>query len=138
MIKKHFRYIIFIIILILFYLIFLIINYKYKEYKINSHIEYIEKLNNEIRQEIQRAKKIIEYKSSKAYKNKILKQDFWYKNKGEKVVSLILEDEFNKYTKTTTKEIINEKTTKNEEKDDIIYSMTIFQKWMYFLFKKEN
>jgi hypothetical protein len=59
----------------MFYILYLIIDYKYKEYKINSHIEYIRTLNNTIKKQINTAKEIIEYKKSKAYKNKILKQD---------------------------------------------------------------
>jgi hypothetical protein len=65
----------------MFYILYLIIDYKYKEYKINSHIEYINELNQTIKQQIKTAKEIIEYKKSKAYKNKILKQDGDLKNK---------------------------------------------------------
>jgi hypothetical protein len=117
----------------MFYILYSIIDYKYKEYKINSHIEYIQKLNNTIKQQIQTAQEIIEYKKSKPYKNKILKQDLGFKNKGEKVISLITEDKYNKYTKKTTTQLINENVI-DRKKDDITYSMSNYEKWIYFLF----
>jgi len=120
----------------MFYILYLIIEYKYKEYKINSHIEYIRQLNENIKQQIQTAQEIIEYKKSKAYKNKILKQDLGYKNKAEEVISLITEDKYNKFTKKTTSELINE-VDKTNKKEDITYWMTIYEKWIYFLFKKD-
>jgi len=128
--------VIFWIILVMFYILYLIIEYKYKEYKINSHIEYIRQLNENIKQQIQTAQEIIEYKKSKAYKNKILKQDLGYKNKAEEVISLITEDKYNKFTKKTTSELINE-VDKTNKKEDITYWMTIYEKWIYFLFKKD-
>jgi len=53
----------------------------YYEYKINSHIEYISNLNSSIKEKIEVAEKIIEYKSSIAYKNKVLKEQQSFKNK---------------------------------------------------------
>lgn len=136
MIKKHYPYIIFIIILIMFYILYSIIEYKYKEYKINSHIEYISNLNKNIQKQIKTAEDLINYKKSKAYRNKILKQDLWYKNLWEKVVTLINEDKYNKYVKKSTAEIINE-TTPKKSKEELTYWMTNYQKWIYFLFKKD-
>jgi len=136
MIKKHYTYVIFFIILVMFYILYSIIDYKYKEYKINSHIEYIQNLNDTIKKQIQTAQEIIEYKKSKPYRNKILKQDLWFKNKWEKVVSLITEDKYNKYTKKTTSQLIDENVIA-DKKDDITYSMSNYEKWIYFLFKKD-
>jgi hypothetical protein len=51
------------------------VEYKYNEYKINSHIEFIADLNKQIKNKIEIAKKTIKYKSSKAYKNKVLKSE---------------------------------------------------------------
>jgi hypothetical protein len=59
----------------------LIISFTYKEYKINSNIEYISNLNQSIRDKIEEAEKIIKYKSSLAYKNKVLKEQQSFKNK---------------------------------------------------------
>jgi hypothetical protein len=52
----------------------LIVSFKYKEYKINSSIEYITNLNKDIENKINIAYKLVEYKTSKPYKNKILKE----------------------------------------------------------------
>lgn len=136
MIKKHYTYVIFVIILVMFYILYSIIDYKYKEYKINSHIEYIQQLNNTIKKQIETAKEIIEYKKSKPYKNKILKQDLGYKNKWEKVVNLITEEKYNKYTKKTTTQLIDENVI-NNKRDEITYSMSNYEKWIYFLFWKD-
>jgi len=120
----------------MFYILYSIIEYKYKEYKINSHIEYISNLNKNIQKQIKTAEDLINYKKSKAYRNKILKQDLWYKNLWEKVVTLINEDKYNKYVKKSTAEIINE-TTPKKSKEELTYWMTNYQKWIYFLFKKD-
>ena len=67
------------------YMTYVIMNYKYKEYRINSHIELLATLNEDISTSIDRAEKIIDYKSTKAYRNKVLKDEQWLKNKGENV-----------------------------------------------------
>jgi hypothetical protein len=58
------QYIFLITIWIILYLLYLIISFTYKEYKINSHIEYISELNKSIKEKISEAEKIITYKSS--------------------------------------------------------------------------
>ena len=63
------------------YMTYVIMNYKYKEYRINSHIELLADLNKEISENIKEAEKIIDYKSTKAYRNKILKEEQGLKNK---------------------------------------------------------
>ena len=95
----------------------------------------ISELNLNIRDNIKKAHDIIEYKKSKAYKNKILKLDKWLKNKWEIVVYITTEDKYNKYISKKIPETINTKISKkiNEE----TYNMTIYQKWMWFLFKKD-
>jgi len=66
---------------IILYISYLIITFSYKEYKINSHIEFITQLNHEIKEENKQANEIIEYKKSRAYKNKILKEQQSHKDK---------------------------------------------------------
>ena len=134
MIQKRYTFIILIVVIL--YILYSIVEYKYKEYKINSHIEYISALNKEIKANIIKAKDIIEYKKSSAFKNKVLKEEQWLKNKWESVIYLTSEDNYNKYTKSIKKEEsapIKEK----EEEEDITYAMSIYQKWIYFLFKKD-
>lgn len=130
------QYIFLILIIIMLYEIFLIFNYKYKEYKINSNMEYIEKINEETRQSIKYAEDLIIYKKSKAYKNKIIKEQQSLKNKWETVIYLTSEKKYN----TFTKEIVETDEVITDIKDmwnNITTNMTIYQKWIYFLFKKD-
>jgi len=70
-----------ILIFLLLFLLYNIISHKYKEYKISEHTNIIYNLNLEIKEYTKKAIQIIEYKKSKAYINKILKQDKLLKNK---------------------------------------------------------
>lgn len=119
------------------YMTYVIMNYKYKEYKINSHIELLAELNTDISNSIKKAEKIIDYKSTKAYKNKILKEEQWLKNKGEQVVFLIDEVQYNKYT-TQEPDIIAQSTEQDEEVDNIVNTMNIKQKWIYLILRKDT
>lgn len=131
------QYIFLVMIWIILYILFLIINFTYKEYKINSNIEYISKLNEDIKKDIQEAQKIIKYKSSKAYRNKILKEQQSYKNKWENVIYLTSEKKYNKYTKETVKEQIENNDIIENSKDNKIDNMNIFERWQYLIFKKD-
>ncbi len=131
--RKNYYIFVFLIFLLLF-LIYNIIVHKYKEYKINEHIEMIAYLNKKIENQIEQAKEIIEYKSTKAYKNKILKQDRWLKNKWEIVVYLMKEDKYNKYI---SKKTINNNKKEVKQINDDIFWMTIYQKWIWFIFHKD-
>lgn len=123
-------------IFIALYIFYLISTFKYKEYKINSHIEYITNLNKEIKKKIKIADDIINYKQSKAYKNKILKAQQSYKNKWEVVIYLTSEKKYNKFTNHVVIEPI--KVEKESAiVDDITKSMSIFQKWIYLIFEKD-
>ena len=119
------------------YMTYVIMNYKYREYRINSHIELLADLNKEISASINTAGKIIDYKSTKAYKNKILKGEQWLKNKGEKVAFLIDEVQYNKYT-AQTPNIVSQTTVDIPEGDNILNTMNIRQKWIYYIFKKDT
>jgi len=123
-------------IVIILYILYLIINFTYKEYKINSHIDYISSLNTNIKNKIDIAKEVIEYKSSLAYKNKVLKEQQSFKNKWEKVVYLTTETIYNKFAW-----VVEEKKEITEEiiiKDSKLDNMNIYQKWLYFIFKKDT
>lgn len=130
------QYLFLLMIWIILYILYLIINKTYYEYKINNHIEYISQLNNEIKEKINVAEDIIKYKSSLAYKNKILKEQQSYKNKWEEVVYLTTQSVYNTY-------ISNEKNKKNiiletNNKNSIIDNMSIKEKWFYLIFKKDT
>ncbi len=114
---------------------YLIINYKYNEYIINSRIESIYIKNDSISKEIENKIGDIEYKNTKAYKNKVLKEEQWLKNKWENVIYLIEERKYEKYTnnplKWTKDNIVIIKDI------NIIDSMNILEKWIYLIFKKD-
>lgn len=131
--KKQYTFII--MILIILYLFYLIWSFTYKEFKINSNIEYITQLNEQLREWINKADNIINWKKSKAYINKALKEQQSLKNKGEIVVYLTTEEKYNKYTKETLTEKID--SLKVIIPDNITSSMNIYQKWIYFIFKKD-
>jgi len=125
------------LIIIMLYMTYVIMNYKYKEYKINSHIELLADLNTDISESIKKAEKIIDYKNTKAYRNKILKEEQWLKNKGELVVFLIDEEDYNKYT-TETSEIVSQTIVELPEGENIINTMDIPQRWIYFVLDKDT
>lgn len=125
------------LIIVMLYMTYVIMNYKYKEYKINSHIELLADLNTDISENIKKAEKIIDYKATTAYKNKVLKEEQWLKNKWEQVVFLIDEVDYNKYT-TQTPEIISQTVVDLPEGENIINTMNIPQRWIYFIFDKDT
>lgn len=128
--KKEYLFLIFIIIIL--YLLYLTLDYKYKEYKINNHIEFIDQNNQKMKAEINNNKEILEYINTNAYKNKVLKEEQSMRNKWEVIIFIINEEKYNKFSKdeiTETKDII--------EKKELQDSMEIYEKWIYFLFKKD-
>ena len=128
------QYIFLIMIWIILYISYSILRFTIKEYKINSNIEYISFLNTNIKEKITEAEKIIKYKSSLAYRNKVLKEQQSFKNKWEKVIYLTTEKIYNKFTleKIPELDIINEKIETYNSLDDL----TIFQKWLNLIHKK--
>lgn len=118
---------------------YLVLSYKYTEYQINSNIEYLSELTGKLEDKIDSAKWIIEYKTSLSYKNKVLKEEQGLKNKGEKVVYLITESNYEKYTTPSNKQTIVENQNPNlTEQESLINTMSIYEKWIYFLFWKDT
>lgn len=130
--KKE-QYIFLILIAIILYLLYLIIDYKYKEYKINNHIEVIENNNTKMTENITYYKDQLEYINTKAYKNKVLKEEQSMKNKGEVVIFITNEDKYNRFSKDE----VSKSTPVVQPERKIQDSMDIFEKWMYFLFNKD-
>ena len=60
------QYIFLVLIVIMLYSIFLISTYKYKEYKVNIHIDSIANLVKEIKNDIEKTNDLIFYKKSLA------------------------------------------------------------------------
>lgn len=123
------------IIVVILYLLYLIITYKYKEYQINNSMELTSEQNNNLSREIEEKKLLLEYKSTNAYKNKTLKEEKWLKNKDEIVVYITNETNYEKYADSN--EDVDQVKQSKEAQKNIYDSMTIFEKWIYFLFKKD-
>jgi hypothetical protein len=60
---------------------YLVISYKYTEYKIYQYTQELDQVNIKLSEKIQYAKEILENKSTKAYKNKIIKSQQLLRNK---------------------------------------------------------
>ena len=130
------QYVFIIMIIIILYISFLIISYTYKEHITNSSIEYIKALTKDVEKKIDSAKKVVEYKTSRAYKNKVLKEQQSFKNVWEKVVYFTTEENFNKYT--TIEEKKPETVITNDNNEQInVKDVSIWERWMYLLFKKQ-
>lgn len=127
------QYIFLIMIILILYILYLIISFTYKEYQITSSIEYITSLNTEIKKNIAEAHEIIKYKTSLAYRNKVLKTEQSLKNKWETVIYLTEENKYNKFTQNFSNTwSLNEKDI--ELTDSMLNTMTIFEKWIYLIF----
>lgn len=131
------QYIFLLLIAIILYISYLIIDFKYKEYKLNGNIEYIVKLNKDIENRIILAQELIDYKTSNAYKNRILKEQQWFKNIWENVLYLMLEEKYNRFTQDESifRETIQTATL--SERQSFLNELSIPEKWIYFIFKKE-
>ena len=88
----------------------------------------------EIKDYLETANETIEYINTKSFKNKILKED-WKKMKWEDLIVLTTQKAYNKFS---WKDLVWKVESKKEVKDkNITKSMTNFQKWVYFLLKKD-
>lgn len=83
------------------------------------------------------AQDILENRSTRAYKNKILKSQQGMKNPGEEVVFLIAEETYNKYTKSGS--IVPDVVTPQNLLDEqsLLGTMNNYQKWIYLIFDKD-
>lgn len=102
-----------------------------------KYIDEVSLSNQVILEKIEDTKLTLEYKNTKAYKNKILKGERWMKNNGEEVISLIAEEQFKKYTQNTsiTDEAFIPQSLLDEE--SLLSTMSIYEKWIYFIFAKD-
>lgn len=126
------EYIFLILISIMLYLLYLIVDHKYKEYKVNTLIENLEVTNENIVKDIEESKEMIVYLNTNAYKDKLLKETQWLKNKWEEVIHITNQKNYNKYTSSelniNSSSILNEEINKYSE-------YTNFEKWMIFIKK---
>lgn len=131
--KKRYTFIVLLIIML--YMIYLVLSYKYTEYRIYHAMQDLQAMNELYLKKIETAQDILENKGTKAYKNKILKSQQGLKNPGEEVVFLITEEKYKKYTQETINDPTKIEAPQNllDEKS-LIETMTVYQRWMYFLF----
>lgn len=119
-------------------MIYLVLSYKYEEYRIFQYTQSLSEINETYLSQIQNAQEILENRSTRAYRNKVLKSEQWLKNPGEEVVFLITEEKYKKYTETET--LVEEEPYKNQnllDEESLLATMTIYQKWVYFLWWKD-
>lgn len=118
-------------------MVYLVLSYKYTEYKIVQYIDEISLNNQIILDRIEETKLTLEYKNTKAYKNKILKAERWMKNRWEQVISLIEEEQYKKYTQEDPN--IQEEYVPQSliDEQSLLSTMSIYEKWIYFLFEKD-
>lgn len=129
------QYVFILLITIMLYTIYLIIDTKYNEYKQNAFTELIKKDNEIEKIEIEKAKMMVENRLSKSYADKIKKWQQWLKNKWEIVYIITDENKYNKFTRSEPEK--QNLIDYDESKNSITDWMTIYQKWIYFLFKDD-
>ena len=94
-------------------------------------MEIIEIQNKKIEKDIAEWNQLLEYYNTNAYKDKILKEEQSLKDKDEDVIFITNENNYNKYTKP---EINIDMVKQSMDVQKNIYdSMTVFEKWIYFL-----
>lgn len=120
---------------ILLYLSYVIIKNEYNKYSFSRYIENQREIITELKDYIDVAESTIEYKKTTAYKTLVLKDQQWYKMRGENVINLTHENTYNKFRTQIPLRLQDEKTKEGQE--HITSSMTNFQKWIYFLFNKD-
>lgn len=97
----------------------------------------IETISHQIETDIEQAKSTIQYKTSRAFRNKILKEQQSFKNRWETIISFTSEDSYKSYTKPLSTIEREAEQLQVKEKNEI-YEMTIYERWMYFLFEKKS
>jgi len=121
------------------YLLYLVADYKYREYKIFHYTENLTQINTQLLENIQKSQNTLEYKNTNAYKNKILKSQQSLKNPWEIVINLITEERYKKYTQTWSIQVNKVELPQNLlDEESLINTMTISQKWMYLIFRKDT
>jgi len=134
--KKRYTFIALLIIML--YMMYLVLSYKYTEYRISHYMQQLQEMNNDALVKIKKAQETLENKSTKAYKNKILKSQQGMKNPGEEVVFFISEEKYKKYTQ----EVENNPNkisvpTNLLDEESLLKTMSIYEKWVYLIFGKD-
>ena len=132
------QYIFFILLIVFLYMLYLVISFKATEYKKNNLIADIKNEIENIKETNDEIESLISYKQTKAFKNKILKENQSLKGRKEKVMYLKEQREYNKFTipdyeESYIKVNIEDKRVKTENLE--IQNLQNYQRWIYYIFK---
>lgn len=129
--QKNYTFLI--LIWIMLYLLYNILNNEYKNYKDEKITENFSVDKKIILEKIKDRKEEFAYKNTKAYNDRINKSSMKWLNSWEEMLQVVEENNYNKYNNDL--DVIIKKPEKREE---YIYDwMSIFQKWIYFIFEKD-
>lgn len=126
---KQYKFIVLVWIFLI--VLYLVLAFKYEQYKVKQAMDEIAIDNLKLKDSIDQRREFISYKSSKAYKNRILKEQEGLKSKGETVLYITTQADYEKYTAPYKLEIseVPEKTI-----DPELEGLTNIEKWERFLF----
>lgn len=130
------QYIFIFLLSILLYISYTILKYEYKKYTINEYKQEQREIISDIKLFLEEATQIIAHKKSPAYKNKLLKEQQGFQMRGETVTYLTHEKTFKKFQSPDHRH--SNVIYDDFEEKSITQTMTNFQKWIYFLLKKDT
>lgn len=129
--KKHYQYILFLLLILIVYEVYLVVLYKYKDFQINSYLSYITMENEKIEESIEQKKQHLAYVKTNAFLDKIAKTSQNQRNPGEEVIVLVTNEEVEEYKRIdTNKQMIG--GIKQEVSKTL--GMTNGEKWIYYIF----
>lgn len=133
--QKKYLYILVVLIISATNLMYLIVREQYKSFKEDMKTNNINKEITSAEARITEKNERLSYKQTNAAIDKSAKNELNRKNPWEEVIKINSEEEVASYKKIdTTEQILTTKKTKNLE----TMNMTNFEKWMYFIFKKDK
>lgn len=130
-----------ILITLFLYLLYLVGSYTYNDYRIGKYINEITDTNADLLEKITSTERELDQKMTLAYKNKVLKTEQWLKNTWEEALYLISEERYKMFTEEQDIENLEIQRSISERIGDtekLIASMTIYERWMYFLFWRDT
>lgn len=127
---QNFRYIIFVLVLIIFYELYLILYYKYTDYQVNDHIAFLNSENTKLAEIIAEKESYNIYIRTPAYETRIAKASQWKKLPGEEVINIISSDDVKSNALIDVNEQIQ---TARKSADNPTKWMSNPEKWIYYL-----
>lgn len=131
--SKQYKFLI--LLWIFFFVLYLVANFTIKSYQISQKKQWLIAWNQEISERIMSTIEETNYKTTRAYKNKLLKSEQWRKSKWEKVLYITTESDYNKFTQPY---VPNYQEIEQEAIDEELDGLSNPQKWKLFLFWSET